>query len=164
MKYQFLTVLFFFFVAPFNLQAQQDEFVNPQNFLEEFSDAVSSRKKDRFMDLFLSDSVSWLVVVSDSDLEGLRKKEPDRQKVNFHPHIDFIDWVVTDQRPKRVEFSNVKLNSNGDIATVYCDYAFYLDGEKTNSGQEAFLLVRTKLGWKASSIAFSSTLAKKQEK
>ncbi|MBA9076761.1 MULTISPECIES: nuclear transport factor 2 family protein [Rufibacter] len=47
----------------------------------------------------------------------------------------------------------VKVNIDGDLATLWCDYAFYVGDTFSHCGADAFLLYRGKDGWKIFSIA-----------
>lgn len=146
-----------FFISLFmslNVNASIDNKKDIESILSEFSQAVSDKKKEQFLSLFYSDKVIWLVVVPDKDL-----KEKD-EKVNLHDQNGFIDWVVSDKQSKEVRFSNIHIMTDGDVASVFCDYTFYLDNKATNYGKETFTFVRTKSGWKILAIAFSSNLAK----
>lgn len=136
-----------------NIYAKTENQQDIEQVLSEFSESISNKKRENFLNLFYSNKVLWLAVVDDKDLEDFD------EKVNLYNKNGFIDWVVSDKDPKEVRFSNIIINSNGDVASVYCDYAFYLNHEITNYGKETFTLVRTKDGWKISAIAFSSKLA-----
>jgi hypothetical protein len=43
---------------------------------------------------------------------------------------------------------NYKIEVDGDLAQVWCDYAFYLDNKFSHCGVDAFHLFRDKMGWK----------------
>lgn len=44
---------------------------------------------------------------------------------------------------------------DGDIATVWTPYEFFLDGEFSHAGTDVFVLLRTDDGWKISSLAWT---------
>ncbi|ALJ01411.1 hypothetical protein DC20_12090 [Rufibacter tibetensis] len=43
---------------------------------------------------------------------------------------------------------NVKVNVDGDLATLWCDYAFYVGDTFSHCGADAFQLYRSPQGWK----------------
>jgi hypothetical protein len=47
---------------------------------------------------------------------------------------------------------NVKVNIDGDLATLWCDYAFYVGDTFSHCGADAFQLYRSPDGWKIFSI------------
>ncbi|GGK59658.1 nuclear transport factor 2 family protein [Rufibacter glacialis] len=47
---------------------------------------------------------------------------------------------------------NVKVNLDGDLATLWCDYAFYVGDTFSHCGADAFQLYRSAEGWKIFSI------------
>ena len=138
-----------------NLDDKTSDYLGIKKLLNNFEKSISGKNKGDFLNLFYSNEVIWLAVVSDADLVEYKKKDPKQLKVNDHNHIDFINWVVSDPEPKQVKFSNVNIQADGNVASIYCDYAFYLNGDKTNSGKETFTLVCTSQGWRISGIAFS---------
>ena len=51
------------------------------------------------------------------------------------------------------EFWNFKVQQDGDFATAWCDYAFYLDNTFSHCGVDAFHLYKGKDGWKVFHLA-----------
>jgi hypothetical protein len=46
------------------------------------------------------------------------------------------------------EYWNLRIDIDGDFASVWCDYAFYLDKTFSHCGVDSFHLFREKDGWK----------------
>jgi len=63
--------------------------------------------------------------------------------------------VVATTEPRAEEFSNVKIDTDGDVASVSFDYRFLANGATTNWGREMWQLVRTERGWKIFSVVYS---------
>ena len=157
----------FIFLSTFFLSgilASEEQKVTPESILPIFSDAVKSKNKAVFLSLFYSDEIIWLAVVDDHDLNKIRKKVPDTSKVNDHNVMKFIDWVVATEETTEVKFENIEIQSDGNVATLFCDYAFYKAGKMTNWGKETFMLVNGDDGWKIMAVAFSSSFSKKETK
>lgn len=51
------------------------------------------------------------------------------------------------------EFWNLSINIDGDMASVWCDYAFYVGKTFSHCGADAFLMQKTAAGWKIFHIA-----------
>lgn len=63
--------------------------------------------------------------------------------------INFLNAIGTPRKEKwSEEFWGLKINIDGDLAQVWCDYAFYRDHTLSHCGVDAFQLHRTALGWK----------------
>lgn len=126
--------------------------------VESFRTAIIARDKDRFLGLFLQDNVNWQPVLGDDSLARVRSKRPDAVKARLDPannHRAFADNVVRSAESSEEVFSNVRIDTDGDLATVTFDYIYLAGGKETNRGKEAWILVRTESGWKISSLAYS---------
>ena len=126
--------------------------------IENFRTAIIERDKDRFTQLFLHDKPTWQSVVSDEGLQRMRQKNAQAMKVRIDPertYLSFIDGIVAGPRRSEETFENVRIDTDGDIASVYFDYSFNADGRRTNYGKEAWHLVNTGEGWKIVSVIWS---------
>ena len=97
-------------------------------------------------------------MVSDEGLQRVRQKNAQAMKVRINPeknYLSFIEGIVADPRRSEEKFENVRIDTDGDIASVYFDYSFHADGRKTNYGKEAWHLVNTDDGWKIVSVIWS---------
>ena len=126
--------------------------------VEAFRTAIIDKDKERFVKLFLHENITWQDVTSDANLQRIREKRPEAAKVRFDPkdnYLSFIDGIVSDKEKSEEKFRNVKIDTDGDIASVYFDYTFNQDGRETNHGEEAWHLVKTDDGWKIVSVIWS---------
>ncbi len=57
------------------------------------------------------------------------------------------------QQPWHEEFWNLNIRIDGDLASAWCDYAFYLGKTFSHCGVDAFQLFRTPDGWKIFHLA-----------
>lgn len=48
--------------------------------------------------------------------------------------------------------SDVRINTDGTIASVYFDFIFLIDGKEQNRGSEIWVLVKGADGWKIATI------------
>jgi hypothetical protein len=126
--------------------------------VESFRTAITDRDTDRFTRLFLHEQATWQAVMSDHGLERLRKDNSEARKVRVNPertYRSFIEGIAASERRSEETFENVRIDTDGDIASVYFDYAFISDGRRTNYGKEAWHLVNTDQGWKIVSVIWS---------
>jgi hypothetical protein len=67
---------------------------------------------------------------------------------------DFLKAVGTPHQDVwSEEYWNLKILIDGDFASAWCNYAFYLNNNFSHCGVDAFHFVRTKTGWKIFHLA-----------
>jgi len=126
--------------------------------IEAFRTAIIDKDKARFAGLFLHDDITWQDVTGDASLQRIREQRPDATKVRVDlrdSHLSFIDGIVSDPDRSEEKFRNVRIDTDGDIASVHFDYSFHSNDRETNHGEEAWHLVRTDDGWKIASVIWS---------
>ncbi|WP_414538800.1 nuclear transport factor 2 family protein [Stenotrophomonas forensis] len=129
--------------------------------IESFRTSLINKDKPTYMSLFFSDKaedIGWQYVSEDVRLQDIRKAKPDAikaRKIPANNSIALIDGVVASPKPKEEAFSNTKIDTDGDVASVSFDYSFHDDGVKTNWGKETWQLIRTEQGWKIFSVIYS---------
>ena len=125
-----------------------------------FRTAIIDKDKDAFLKLFLNENIAWTGTTGDASIERIyaRRSDPTwaRLPKNFssNPRA-FIDSIA--KRTARVDeiFSNVRIDSDGDVAQVWFDYSFNIGDYKQNWGKESRQMVRTGTGWKIAAVVWS---------
>ncbi|MEW9573322.1 nuclear transport factor 2 family protein [Rhodanobacter sp. Si-c] len=128
----------------------------------EFQAALAKKDRDSLLALFLNDSVPVMGVASDKTIARIRLKKADAAKVVPSTSGKFVDSIVGDAAASREIFSNVRIHSDGAVASVYFDFVFESNGEPQNIGSESWLLTRTDQGWKISGIVYSMNFPEKK--
>lgn len=129
--------------------------------VESFARALREKNKPLYMGLFFSekaDEIGWQYVSEDRRLAHIRQTKPDAIKARRIPgnhFISLIDEAVATKASRDEKFSNVSVDTDGEIASVSFDYEFHADGKKTNWGREMWQLVRTETGWKIFSVVYT---------
>ena len=129
--------------------------------VESFRTSLIQKDKQTYMGLFFSDKpedIGWQFVSEDTRLDHIRKTKPDAIKARQIPSNNFIsliDAAVATTEPREETFSNVKIETDGEIASVSFEYSFLANGSKTNWGKEMWQLVRTEQGWKIFSVVYT---------
>jgi hypothetical protein len=131
--------------------------------VETFRVSIINKDKAAFMKLFLRDDIPWIGVTTDASLEIMaannrkaQKPEPNKLYTAGSPR-SFIDGIAGTEKLMEEKFSNVRIDTDNDVAQVYFDYSFNQDGYKSNWGKESWGLVRTQDGWKITSVIWSAT-------
>ena len=129
--------------------------------VESFRTSLINKDKAAYMSLFFSDKpedIGWQFVSEDTRLEHIRKTKPDAIKARQIPSNNFIsliDGAIATKEPREETFSNVSIDTDGEIASVSFDYAFLANGKRTNWGKEMWQLIRTEQGWKIFSVVYT---------
>lgn len=128
--------------------------------VEAFRVAIIDKDPESFMKLFLHEDITWSGVMTDGSLARINAeiKDPNAPRpmkyFNSKPR-KFIERIA--KNPARLEetFDTVHIDSDGDVAQVWFDYAFVEDGHKNNWGKESWQMVRTASGWKIAAVIWS---------
>ena len=129
--------------------------------VETFRVSFINKDKPAYMALFFSDKpedIGWQFVSEDTRLEHIRKTKPDAIKARRIPANNFIaliDGAVATKEPREETIDDLKIETDGEIASVSFDYSFLANGVKTNWGREMWQLVRTERGWKIYSVVYT---------
>lgn len=146
------------FVSLFSLPAAaapQPDLVAIQQVVQQFQSAIVAKDGPALAALFLPDNDSWLTVLDDATWAEARVRNPAARKVTASTKQAFIDFVGSSQKVLEERFTNVRIASNGAVASVYFDFDFLIDGAVTNRGAESWQLVRTESGWKIGAMLYS---------
>jgi hypothetical protein len=144
--------------AALPLKAAEPDHPEIRAVIESFRTSIIQKDKPRFLDLFVQAEVPWQTVVSDETLAQIKAKRPEAVKARFKAENNptkFIEGIVESKNASEETFSNIRIDTDGDVATVTFDYTFLSDGRMTNRGKECWLMVRTEAGWKITTLAYS---------
>lgn len=137
-----------------------------QSVIEAFRTAIIDKDKARFVKLFVPGHVTWQSVKGDESLRRAREDNPKAPKVRINPEnnpLSFIDEIVAEKTATEEKFDNIRIDTDGDVASVTFDYRFLDDGHETNHGKEAWQLVRAEEAWWIVSVIWSVNLPPKPE-
>jgi hypothetical protein len=128
--------------------------------IETFRRAIIDKDQDSFLKLFLKEDITWSGVTSDASVERIYANRSDpksprlKKSFNSSPR-EFIGSIA--KRAARVEeaFSNVRIDSDDDVAQVWFDYTFNIDNYRQNWGKDSWQMARTDTGWKIAAVVWS---------
>lgn len=126
--------------------------------VESFRVSIIEKDKPRFLALFHGMNIPWLSVLENKTLANIRERRADRPKADplGTPGPEkFIDEVVGIKMRLEEKFSNIRIETDGNIASVYFDYSFHQGDYMSNFGTEAWHLLNTDQGWKITSVIYS---------
>lgn len=160
----YLVVGAFLLQVPYSHAAANDpkDLAAIREIVERFGAAFRDKDVAGFTELFYSakpEEVVWQFVVEDSRLARIQKFKPEARKARRVPdnnYLTAIKAIAADPLPTEEQFFNVKIDTDGEIASVNFDYIVLTGGEEKNWGREMWHLVRTERGWKIISVVFSA--------
>lgn len=126
-----------------------------QSLVTNFQKAIVARDGDALKTMFLPSGSNWWSAFDDGTLATVKKRKPDASREHAGDMVKFADFIKTTTHSPEEVFSNVQIQTDGIIGTVYFDYVFLLDGKPTNHGVETWQVIRTDAGWKISAMLYS---------
>jgi len=130
--------------------------VDVQHLMAAYHEAVVTHDGARLASLFIPQGSTWLNVLSDAGLAHMRATKPATVKIRVGNYQDFAKVVSQSKAHMDPQHQDVRILSDGTIASVYFDYVFMVDGKPNNRGSEAWQLVKGEDGWRIAAITYSS--------
>ena len=130
--------------------------VDVQHVIDAYHQAVLTHDGSRLPSLFLPQGSLWLNVLSDDTYARAKAKKPDALKIRVGSVADFAKLVSTSKASFNPTHTNLQINSDGTIASVYFDFVFLADGKEANHGSETWVLVKGTDGWRIAAVTYSS--------
>lgn len=122
-----------------------------------FRRAIITKDEAGFLALFNAGPVVWQSVDSAAarSARGVPDREPAFRDPDKTPQSFIRNIAAT---PARIDetMSNIRVDSDGEIATASFDFVYSRDQRPTNHGLEAWHLVRTGAGWRIISVVWSN--------
>lgn len=124
--------------------------------VKRFQAAIIAHDKTALEGMFVAEGGSWFEVLGEDAYRHIKAKKPDLSRVHADDHRHFAAFIGDSKQPIEEQFSNVRIQTDGAVASVYFDFVFLVDGKRNNVGSETWQLVHTGEGWKISAMAYSS--------
>lgn len=159
-----MLVLSMFVMSPRQVYAQNtDTHVQIDKVVQNFRSAIINKDVDGFLQLFLKEDITWTGVTTDASIASLYANRPRPEmkppaKFFSSSPGKFIRFIAKDKAKIDEAISNVRIDSNGDVAQVWFDYSFLSGDYKENWGKESWQMVRTDDGWKIAAVVWSQEI------
>jgi hypothetical protein len=124
--------------------------------IERFKTAIIAHDQKSLEALFVPEGSAWFEVLGEDAFRRIKARKPDLSRVHPDSYRHFAAFVASAKQPIEEKFDNVRIHTDGAVASVYFDYEFLVDGRRNNVGSETWQLVHTNDGWKISAMAYSS--------
>ncbi|MFL6709876.1 MAG: nuclear transport factor 2 family protein [Massilia sp.] len=126
-----------------------------QTIVEQFKAAIIAHDGKTIGSLFVQDHDSWLSVADEAKWAKVKPLNPNARKVFPSSWKKFAEFIQNDPKSVEERFYNVRIDTNGAVASVWFDFDFLVDGKVSNRGSESWQMVRAEDGWKISSMLYS---------
>lgn len=125
--------------------------------LSAFRRAIITKDEAGFLALFMAGPVVWQSVdsVATRNAQGVPNREPAFRDPAKTPQ-SFIRKIALSRARIDETMSNIRVESDGEIATASFDFVYSRDQQPTNRGFEAWHLLRTGVGWRIASVVWSN--------
>ncbi len=133
-----------------------------QRVVDTFQTAIVAKDGKTLSNLFLPQGGAWFTVLSDETYARIKAKSPSAPRFKQGSYTEFVDFVATSKEPMQEKFSNVRIDTDGAVASVYFDFVFLSNNVENNRGSETWHLLKTNDGWKISSMTYSANFAVKE--
>ena len=127
-----------------------------QRVMEAFHHAVATHDGKGVSALFLDHGSTWVTVLSDKAFAAARAKKVSTPKVHVGSYRDFAAFVSSTKSNLDPRHTDVRMTTDGAVASVYFHFDFVIDGKVENRGDETWQLVKTADGWRIVAITYSS--------
>lgn len=127
-----------------------------QRVMEAYHHAVTTHDGKSVSELFLDHSSTLVNVLSDKTFAAARAKNASTQKVRVSSYRDYAAFVSSTKSDLDPRHTDVRITSDGTVASVYFHFEYVIDGKVENRGDETWQLAKTVDGWRIVIITYSS--------
>lgn len=132
-----------------------------EHVIDRFQKAIAGKDTAGFMQLFLREDISWTVAYTDDSVKRYNAKLKDPKiplatKIQAGSPRSFIESIARAKDARSETISNVRIDTDGDVAQVWFDHAFMKGDYRSAWGKESWQLVRTEAGWKIAAVTWSA--------
>ena len=151
-----LAVLAFLAVAPAAALAADSPKAEIEQVVDKFQAAIKAHDRPALASLFLADSKAWWTILGEPSYRKMKTAHPNAPRYKTGTWQAFADYVGSAKESIEERFHNVRIETDGTVASVYFDFEFVANGKIGNKGAETWQLLHTDEGWKIASMMYSS--------
>lgn len=135
----------------------RDDTVDIDHLVAAYHQAVVDHDAQRLTALFVPEGGAWFSVLTDEGLRRTRTRKPDAARLRPGSAAAFAQLVASKTTQLDPRHADLKIWSDGAIASLTFEFRFLIDGREQNRGGECWQLVKGDDGWRIASIVYSST-------
>lgn len=138
-----------------NAQISKSDSIGIAKVISDFKESIIQKDTLRFQGLFFSKSVDFTGIMSKATEGSIKKDYPGFQGVAVSNHNRFIKDIFKSPKKQEEKFFNILMTSDGAIAAVSFDYAFYSEEKMFQWGNEKWNLAKDGEKWLITDVVFS---------
>lgn len=136
------------------------EWLRLYDFVNRFKTAITQKDSVSFKKLFFREEISFVGNMSKPSEASIRKDNPEFHGVSISNSNKFIREVCLSDKLQEKRVHNISIKTNGLIAAVTFDYAYYSEGKMRRWGNEKWNAVLEGNGWLITDVVYSVHLPK----
>ena len=126
--------------------------------LNSFTQAIIKKDSATLASLFANTPITFLSVRGAGTLAYLKKKDPSAPLIQIRNYKDFVTYVGQTKDQPEEKFYNVRIRTDGSVASLSSNYSFWSNNQKINWGEENWELIFDGTDWKIVAIVWSVNL------
>ncbi len=123
-----------------------------------FTQSIIKKDSATLASLFANTPIAFLSVRGAETVDYLKKKDPSTPFIQIRNYKDFIAYVAQRKDQLEEKFYNVRIRTDGSVASLSSDYSFWSNNQKSNWGEENWELIFNGTDWKIAVIIWSVNL------
>ena len=125
-----------------------------------FMQAIIKKDSATLTSVFANTPSAWVEVhVNGKETVAyLKKKYPSTPFIAIGNYKDFIAFVTHTKNQLEEKCYNVRIRTDGSVASLSFDYSFWVNNQKSNWGEENWELIFNGTDWKIGGIFWSQNL------
>jgi len=126
--------------------------------LNSFTQAIIKKDSATLASLFANTPIAFVSVKGAETVAYLKKKDPSTLFIKISNYKDFIAYVAQTKDQVEEKLYNVRIRTDGSVASLSSHYSFWSNNQKINWGQENWELIFDGTDWKIAAIIWSVNL------
>ncbi|SDG67378.1 nuclear transport factor 2 family protein [Dyella sp. 333MFSha] len=128
-----------------------------QHAVDTFQAALKAHDAKSVSSLFLNDNISWYTSLGDASFTSVKARHSEVTTAYKAGTLkQFTDFIGSGKVQVEERFHNIRIDTDGTVASVYFDFDFLADGKIANHGAETWQMIHTPDGWKIAAMLYSS--------
>jgi len=157
-KINYLNILFaLLFIAPLmgvSQIAKQDS-LSLMEVVTDFQESIAKKDSIRFNQLFFTESVSFVGIMSKDTEWSIKKNYAEFQGIAVSDHKSFINDICKSEKMSKEKFYDIELSTDGFIGSISFNYAFLSGDKMIQWGHEKWNLVREGEKWLITDVIYT---------
>lgn len=143
-------------VPAFSCLAAEPPKAEVQHIVDQFQASLKAHDAKTLESLFLPQGTSWFTTLGEPSFSNVKAKHPEAPRYKAGTVKEFVDYVGSSKGAIEERFHDIRIDTDGAVASVYFDFEFVVDGKVGNHGAETWQMIHTNDGWKIAAMLYSS--------